>query len=85
MDEIKVTPDTEDGTMSLSECNPWAVANLETFVYYHCPECALQNQSKDLFINHAILNHPKVTHSFLKFASMPFSKHLCKLSYKKIK
>ena len=34
--------------------NPWAVGNLEEFLYYCCPECNEKNQSKELFLQHAL-------------------------------
>ena len=39
--------------------NPWAIHNVEDFLYFCCPECEEKNQSKDLFIKHAINEHPK--------------------------
>ena len=41
------------------EINPWAIHNVEDFLYFCCPECEEKNQSKDLFIKHAIDEHPK--------------------------
>ena len=41
------------------EINPWAIHNVEDFLYFCCPECEEKNQSKDLFIKHAINEHPK--------------------------
>ena len=41
--------------------NPWLVTNLEDFLYYNCPECDNKTQSKAVFINHAYLNHPRVS------------------------
>ena len=34
--------------------NPWAVGHLEEFLYYCCPECDERNQSKALFVKHAL-------------------------------
>ena len=39
--------------------NPWSVENLEEFLYFCCPECDEKNQSKDMFIKHALNHHPK--------------------------
>ena len=41
------------------EINPWDVFNLEEFLYFCCPECDEKNQSKDMFIKHALNHHPK--------------------------
>ena len=38
--------------------NPWAVNNLEEFLYFCCPECDERNQSKELFFQHALTQHP---------------------------
>ncbi len=40
--------------------NPWLVDQLDVFLHYCCPECDLKSQSKDIFVNHAFLNHPQV-------------------------
>ena len=39
--------------------NPWAVHYLEEFLYYCCPECEVKDQSKALFLQHALDKHPK--------------------------
>ena len=36
------------------EINPWDVGKVEDFLYFCCPECDEKNQSKDLFIQHAL-------------------------------
>ena len=38
--------------------NPWNVKNLDEFLYYWCPECDIRDQSKDLFVKHALETHP---------------------------
>ena len=38
--------------------NPWLVTHLEEFLYYCCPECNNRNQSKDQFLEHALIEHP---------------------------
>ena len=38
--------------------NPWFVNNLEEFLYFCCPECDGRNQSKELFLKHALDQHP---------------------------
>ena len=45
--------------MNNDEENPWAVNNLEEFLYFCCPECTERNQSKELFLEHALNQHPK--------------------------
>ena len=49
--------DLEDGLKH----NPWSVETVEQFLYYNCPECDNKTQSKTIFINHAYLNHPRVS------------------------
>ena len=39
--------------------NPWFVNNLEEFLYYCCPECNEKNRSQDLFLEHAMCEHPR--------------------------
>ena len=41
-----------------SQSNPWSARNLDEFLYYCCPECDTKNQSKEVFIKHALDNHP---------------------------
>ena len=38
--------------------NPWLVTNLDTFLYYNCPECDMKTKEYDSFYDHAIQNHP---------------------------
>ena len=39
--------------------NPWSsVRKWEEFLYFCCPECNEKNQSKDVFIKHALNIHP---------------------------
>ena len=38
--------------------NPWIVGRLEEFLYFCCPECDERNQSKELFLQHALTHHP---------------------------
>ncbi len=42
------------------DLNPWAVQSLEDFLHYCCPECDEKKQSRESFINHAMLHHPQV-------------------------
>ena len=44
--------------------NPWNVSSLEDFHFYNCPECELKYASKEQFIGHAVINHPKA-HEFI--------------------
>ena len=39
--------------------NPWDVQDLEEFLYFCCPECEEKNSSKELFVKHALDEHPK--------------------------
>ena len=39
--------------------NPWSVADLDAFQYYCCPECDEREPSKEIFLHHALNNHPK--------------------------
>ena len=50
---------------NISENNPWFVTTLDEFLYYCCPECDEKNKSKELFLEHAINNHPKAKGHFL--------------------
>ena len=50
--------------------NPWTVGNLDDFLYYCCPECDNRTQSKQCFINHAYLNHPKVSKTYYPIKSI---------------
>ena len=49
--------------------NPWFVENLEEFLYFCCPECNERSQSEDLFLEHALKNHPKSQACLLPFTS----------------
>ena len=48
---------------SLEDENPWLVSNIDEFLYFCCPECDERNQSKELFLKHAIDEHPKAKQS----------------------
>ena len=39
--------------------NPWDVADLDIYLTYCCPECYSHHQTKDFFVQHALLEHPK--------------------------
>ena len=53
--------DEEDPSAEDTKHNPWSVENLDEFLYFCCPECDNKTQSKTGFINHAYLNHPRVS------------------------
>ena len=38
--------------------NPWNVETLNEFLYYCCPECNEKDRSKDVFLEHALQEHP---------------------------
>ena len=38
--------------------NPWSKGNLEEFLFYCCPECDVRDQSKETFLEHALIDHP---------------------------
>jgi hypothetical protein len=42
--------------------NPWAVEQLEDFLFFCCPECPDRSSTKAIFINHALMEHPNVRH-----------------------
>ena len=49
------------GTLEDEKFNPWDVSNLEEFLYFCCPECDTKHPNKPAFINHALIEHPKVS------------------------
>ena len=53
--------------MDIEEKNPWAVRNLKEFLYFCCPECDVKNQSEELFLQHALNEHPKAKEYFGEF------------------
>ena len=38
--------------------NPWSKGSLEEFLFYCCPECDVRDQSKETFLEHALIDHP---------------------------
>ena len=40
------------------QINPWSGKELEEFLYFCCPECNIKDQSKELFLKHALDTHP---------------------------
>ena len=53
--------------MELQNLNPWNVENLEVFLYYMCPECGDKNQSRELFLQHALEKHQNSKEYVVKF------------------
>ena len=43
--------------------NPWDVNSLDEFIksFYCCPECPNKSENKAEFINHALVEHPRVS------------------------
>ena len=41
------------------EFNPWNVLSLEAYHFYFCPECETKHETKDQFVGHAIVKHPR--------------------------
>ena len=41
------------------EFNPWNVLSLEAYHFYFCPECESKHETKDRFVGHAIVEHPR--------------------------
>ena len=69
----------EDFVMNgTEEYNPWAVGQLEDFLYFCCPECDVRNQSKELFLQHAI-EHPlakETLHLLFGLKTEPFEEDI---------
>ena len=59
--------DEEVAKFDPDEFNPWNVTSVEEFLFYNCPECDMKHTSRDVFINHALLEHPKVMFSSTVF------------------
>ena len=53
--------------MNIQE-NPWLVRSIDEFLYYCCPECDTKDQSKDLFIKHALDKHSNSTEYIVHLA-----------------
>ena len=41
------------------EVNPWNVKSLEEFQFYNCPECDDKYSTRQQFVGHAMIMHPK--------------------------
>ena len=50
---------------------PWNVDSLEDYLKYCCPECDLKSQSRDLFMNHVLLNHEQVNNHYGHLPGVP--------------
>ena len=53
--------------MDGKDSSPWCVNNLDEFLFYCCPECDKRNKSKDLFLKHALGEHPEAQKYIEKF------------------
>jgi hypothetical protein len=40
--------------------NPWNVQQLEDFLFFCCPECDNKSTTREIFIDHAVRQHPLV-------------------------
>ena len=49
------------GTIEEDKYNPWNVIQLEEFLFFCCPECDDRSPTKAIFINHALVEHPRVS------------------------
>ena len=58
-DELNPVDNSEDYHEDHTEDNPWFGKTLEEFLYFCCPECDERNQSKEMFLKHALELHPK--------------------------
>ena len=47
--------------------NPWFVKDIEEFLYFCCPECDVKDQSKELFLKHALDQHPNAKEGIQPF------------------
>ena len=47
--------------------NPWIVANLDEFLFFCCPECDTKSPTRAMFVNHALIAHPKVIFKYLAY------------------
>ena len=56
--------------------NPWNVP-LEDFLYFCCPECDERNQSKELFVKHALEHHPDAEQSLKSYGLQPVKEEEC--------
>ena len=44
---------------NFSSSNPWtSISKIEELLYFCCPECEEKNQSREIFIKHALDKHP---------------------------
>ena len=54
--------------------NPWSVESFDDFLFYCCPECDERNQSKDLFIKHALIHHPEAQKNLVALDTLDIKK-----------
>ena len=48
--------------------DPWQASSLEDFHFYCCPECPdVKHHAKELFVRHALDQHPKAATSIEQF------------------
>ena len=47
--------------------NPWAVEQIEDFLYFCCPECDHKCKCRNSFIEHGLNRHPNCKETLLKF------------------
>ena len=47
--------------------NPWNVENLEVYLFYWCPECGDKNQTREVFLQHALEKHQNSKEYVVKF------------------
>ena len=52
--------------------NPWCVDNLNVFLYFCCPECDVKDPSKEIFVKHALEEHPKFKENYENFIKMEY-------------
>lgn len=55
--------------------NPWNVESFDDFLFYCCPECDERNQSKDLFIKHALNHHPEAHKNLVALDTLDIKKN----------
>ena len=71
--------ENEDQDDEPEKYNPWDVNNLDDFIksFYCCPECPNKSENKAQFINHALVEHPRVSKKLIELGSSPKnSQHL---------
>jgi hypothetical protein len=64
---METTHGLEKPGMAEKVNNPWAVDQLEDFLYFCCPECPDKSSTKANFIKHALVEHPHVNIRIVMF------------------